>query len=147
MKKQEHNEPNHSPSYYQPLQRSGASGLPKLQLTEFSRDPLEWPEWAVLFDVVHQKPISDTETMSRVSLKGQAKAAISGMGFSSQSCYHVLDIFCETYGRSDVIFNAQFKKIHTHPPVRHENSASNVTFANVTNVVNTSTQLGYTSDL
>ena len=24
-------------------------GLPKLELTEFSGDPLEWPEWAVFF--------------------------------------------------------------------------------------------------
>ena len=31
---------------YQPVPSSGASGLPKLKLTEFSRDPLEWPEWS-----------------------------------------------------------------------------------------------------
>ena len=30
---------------YQPLLSCGASGLPKLKLTEFSGDPLEWPEW------------------------------------------------------------------------------------------------------
>ena len=30
---------------YQPVPSSGASGLPKLKLTEFSGDPLEWPEW------------------------------------------------------------------------------------------------------
>ena len=29
---------------YQPVPSSGASGLPKLKLTEFSGDPLEWPE-------------------------------------------------------------------------------------------------------
>ena len=84
----------------------------------------------------------------KTSLTGQAKAAISGMGFSSQSYYHAWDILCEKYGRSDFIVNAQFKKIHTHPPVRHDDSTSIVRFANVvTNVVNTLTQLGYTSDL
>ena len=52
------------------------------------------------------------------------------------------------YGRSDVIVNAQFEKIHTHPPIWHDNSTSIVKFANVvTNVVKTLTQLGYTSDL
>ena len=46
--------------------------------------------------------------------------------------------------------NAQFKRIHTHPPIRHDDSTSIVKFANVvTNVDNTLTltQLGYTSDL
>ena len=135
---------------YQPVPSSGASGLPKLKLTEFSGDPLEWPEWSGLFDVVHQKPISDTEKMQylKTSRTGQAKAAISGMGFSSQSYYHAWDILCEKYGRSDFIVNAQFKKIHTHPPVRHDDSTCIVKFAIVvTNVVNTLTQLGYTSDL
>ena len=125
--------------------------MPKLKLTEFSGDPLEWPEWSDLFDVVvHQKPISDTEMMQylKKSLTGQAKAAISGLGFSSQSYYHAWDILCEKYVRSDVTVNAQFKKIHTHPPIRHDDSKSIVRFANVvTNVVNTLTQLGYTSDL
>ena len=84
----------------------------------------------------------------KTSLTGQAKAAISGMGFRSQSYYHAWDILCEKYGRSDVIVNAQFKKIHTHPPIRHDDSASIIKFANVvTNVVNTLTQLGYTSDI
>ena len=39
---------------HQPLPSSGASGLLKLKLTEFSGDPLEWPEWSGLFDVVVQ---------------------------------------------------------------------------------------------
>ena len=126
---------------YQPVPSSGASGLSKLKLTEFSEDPLEWPEWSGLFDVVvHQKPISDTEKMQylKTSLMGQAKAAISGMRFSSQSYYHAWNILCDKYGRSDVIVNAQFMKIHNHPPIRHDDSTSVVKFANlVTNVVNT----------
>ena len=125
--------------------------MPQLKLTEFSGDPLEWPEWSGIFDVVvHQKSISDTEKMQylKTSLTGQAKTAISGMGTSSQSYYDAWDVLCEKYGRSDVIVNAQFMKIHTHPPVRHDDSASIVKFANViTNVVNTLNQLGYTSDL
>ena len=52
------------------------------------------------------------------------------------------------YGRSDVIVNPQFKKIHIQPPIRHDDSNSIVKFLNVVkNVVNTLTQLGYTSDL
>ena len=96
---------------YQPVPSSSTSGMPKLKRTEFSGDPLEWPEWSGLFDVVvHQKPTSDTEKMQylKTSLTGQAKAAILGMGFSSQSYYHAWDILCEKYGRSDFIVNAQF---------------------------------------
>ena len=136
---------------YQPVPSSGASGLPKLKLTEFSGDSMEWPEWSGLFDVVvHQKPIRDSEKMQylKTSLAGQAKAAISGMGFSLQSYYHACDILCEKNGRSDVTVNAQFRKINTHPPVRHDNFTSIVKFANVvTNVGNTLIQIGYTSDL
>ena len=70
---------------YQPVPSSGVNGLPKLKLTEFSGDSLEWPEWSRLFDVaVRQKPISETEKMQylKTSLMGQAKAATSGVGFS-----------------------------------------------------------------
>ena len=87
---------------YQPVPSSGTSQYQAV-------DPLEWPEWSGLFDVVvQQKPISDTEKMQylKISLTGQAKAAILGMGFSSQSYYHAWDILCEKYGRSDVIVNA-----------------------------------------
>ena len=68
---------------YQTVANSGASGLPKLKLTEFSGDPLECPEWSGLFDVVvHQKPISDTEKMRylKSSVTRQAKTAIFGKG-------------------------------------------------------------------
>ena len=70
------------------------------------------------------------------------------MGFSSQSYYHACDELGEKYGRLDFIVNAQFKKIHTPPQIWHDNSTSIVKFANlVANVLNTLTQLGYTSDL
>ena len=79
----------------------------------------------------------------KTSLTGPTKAAVSGMGFSSQSYYHAWDILCEKYGRSDVKVNAQFKKIYNHPPIRHDNSTRIVKFANlVTNVVNTLSQFG-----
>ena len=136
---------------HQPVPSSGASGLPKPKQTDFSGDPLYWSKLSGLFDVVvQQKLISDTEKMQylKASLTGQAKAAIKVLGFSSQSNYYDWDIFFEKYGRSDVIVNAQFKKIHTHPPVRYDDSTSIVKFVSVvTNVVNTLTQLGYTSDL
>ena len=75
---------------YQPVPISGASDLPELQLTEFSEDPLEWPEWSGVFDdVVHQNPMSNREKMQymKTSRTCQAKAGISE--FNSA---HYLDI-------------------------------------------------------
>ena len=47
-----------------------------------------------------------------------------------------------------MIVNAQLKKVHTLSPIRPHDCTSIVKFANVvTIVVNTLTQLGYTSDL
>ena len=93
------------------------------------------------FDVaVHRKPLSDTEKMHyhKTSLGGQAKAVLPWIAFISQSYTHAWDILCEKYGRSDFIVHFQFNKIHTHPPVRHDNSTSIVKFSNVkTDVVNT----------
>ena len=62
--------------------------MPKQKLTEFLGDPLEWPEWSDLFDVVvYQKLISNTKKRQylKTSLTRRQKAAVSVMGFSSQS--------------------------------------------------------------
>ena len=130
--------------FYKPEKSGGASGLPTLNLTEFSEDPLEWPERLGLFDDnVHQKQISDTENMQYLmtSVTGQTEAARSGLGCSSQSYDHAWGLLCEKYGWWDVTVNAQIEEIHTHPPTWH------VKFAKVvTNVGNTLTQLRYTSD-
>ena len=84
----------------------------------------------------------------KTSLTGQEKAAISGMGFSSKSYYKALELLCEKFGRSDVIVNAHFENVHTHPPIRHNDSASIVKIANVVaNVLNAFIQLGYSSDV
>ena len=139
------------PVIYQQVPSDGSRGLPKLKLTEFSGDPLEGPEWCELFDViVHQKKLSDTEKMQylKTSLTGQAKAAISGLGFSSQSYYQAWDVLCKKFGRPRFIVEAQLRKIYIYPPVRHDDSSSIVRFANVfTNTVNVLTRLGFQPNL
>ena len=51
--------------------------------------------------------------LMKASLTGQAKAVISGMGFSSQSYFHAWDILCENNDRSDVIVNAQIISLYS----------------------------------
>ena len=66
---------------------SGSSNLPKLKLNNFDGNPLEWPEWSIMFiATVDQRPIPDSEKMNHLKtlLTGKARSAISGMGYSGQ---------------------------------------------------------------
>ena len=66
------------------------SSLPKLKMTNFAGHPLEWPEWSSLFNaVIHNAPIDDNAKMSHLKtlVKGKAKAAIAGLGYSG-ALYH-----------------------------------------------------------
>ena len=84
----------------------------------------------------------------KISLTNHAKAAISGVGFSSQGYYQACDILCKKFGRPRVIVDFQLKKIYTHPPVRHDNSSSIIRFSNVvTSTDNVLTRLGFQPDL
>ena len=134
---------------YQPS--GGPRGSSKLKLTEFLGDPLEWPDWVELFDVImHQKRLSDIEKMQylKISLTGQAKVAISGLGFRSQAYYQAWDILCKKFGRPRVIVESQLKKIYAHSPFRHDDTSSIVRSSNVfTNTVNVLTLLGLRHDL
>ena len=131
----------------QPVRSGGASGLPKLKLTEFN-DPLEWPEWSGFFMLFRPKescwcwkceiPEDQSQGLSENSIMGVGKGII-GMSFSSQSYYHLWYTVYEKWDRSDYLINTQLRKIHTHHPIRNGSSSSTVK--------NTLTQLGYTSDL
>ncbi len=76
----------------QPVQtmESFRSNLPKLKLPEVSEDPLEWPEWAGLFQVtVHAAHITDSTKKQHLKtlVTGKAKEAIADLGFSGEM-YH-----------------------------------------------------------
>ena len=73
-----------------PLWTVQTSSLPKLKMTEFACDPLEWPEWSSLFNaVIHNAPIDDNAKMSHLKtlVKGKAKSAIAVLGYSG-ALYH-----------------------------------------------------------
>ena len=84
----------------------------------------------------------------KISLTGQAKAAISGLGFSLQSYYPAWYIFCKKFDRLRVEVESELKKIYLYSPVRHDDSNGMVRFANVfTKTVNVVTRLGFQHDL
>ena len=94
------------------------SSLPKLKMTEFAGDPLEWPEWSSLFIAdIHNAPIGDKAKMSHLKtlLKGkEAKAAIAGLGYSGALYHTAWDTLVRNFGRHQTVVNAQMKLIHTY---------------------------------
>ena len=66
---------------------SSSSQLPKLKLSSFVDNPLEWPEWSNSFKAtVQHRDIPDSEKMSHLKtlLTGKAKSALPGMGYSGE---------------------------------------------------------------
>ena len=59
------------------------SSLPKLKLSEFSGDPLEWPEWSQLLQAtVHLTIMDDSAKLNHLKtmVTGKAKEEIAGLG-------------------------------------------------------------------
>ena len=59
--------------------------IPNLRISEFHGNLLEWPEWSSLFTAtIHNAPIDDNAKMGHLEtlVKGKAKAAIAGLGYS-----------------------------------------------------------------
>ena len=61
------------------------TSIPKLKVSQFHGDPLEWPEWSSLFiATIHNAPIDDNAKMGHLKtlVSRKAKAAIAGLGYS-----------------------------------------------------------------
>ena len=120
------------------------TSLPKLKLSEFHGDPLEWPEWSSLFTAtIHNAPIDDNAKMSHLKtlVKGKAKAAIAV--YSAAWNGLVTD-----FGRPQTIVNAQMKQIHLSPFIKSHDSAAIIKYAQlITTCVNVLKQFGFTGDL
>ena len=81
---------------------SSSSQLPKLKLSSFDENPLEWPEWSNMFKAtVHHRDIPDSEKMSHLKtlLTGKAKSAISGMGYSGEFYAQAWELLGRKFGR------------------------------------------------
>ena len=55
-------------------------------------------------------------------LKGKAKAAIEGMGFSVQMYQVAWQILEHDFGRPELVVNAQLRKIHAYPFIKPHDS-------------------------
>ena len=115
-----------------PQWRVQASSVPKLKMTEFAGDPLEWPEWSSLFNaVIHNAPIDDNAKMSHLKtlVKGKAKAEIAGLGYLEALYHTAWATLVRNFGRPQTVVNAQMKLIHTYPFIKSHDSAEIIKYA------------------
>ena len=123
---------------YQPVPRSGANGLPKLKLTWVFRRFSGFARVIRFFwcsskanqrygkDAIPDDQSHGSSKSSNIGNGVQLTIILSCLGYTVRSMADQMSV------------NLQFKKIHTHPPIRHHDSTSIVKFANVvTNLVNT----------
>ncbi len=97
------------------------SNLPQLKLPEFSGDPIEWPEWAGLFQVtVHAANITDSTKMQHLEtlVTGKDKEANAGLGFLGEMYHVAWNILVNKFGNPRIVVNAQLKKVFSKPPVK-----------------------------
>ena len=127
------------------------TSLPKLKLSEFHGDPLEWPEWSSLFTAtIHNAPIDDNAKMSHLKtlVKGRAKAAIAGLGYSGVMYSAAWNALVTNFGHPQTIVNAQMKQIHLSPFIKSHDSAAIIKYAQlITTCVIVVKQFGFTGDL
>ena len=128
-----------------------SSSLPKLRLNNFDGNPLEWPEWSSMFiATVDKRMIPDSEKMSHLKtlLKGKAKSAISGMGYSGQFYSAAWNILEKKFGRPHVIIDAQLESLRKANQVKPHDSTSLINFSvNVSDFVNVLKEYKHIGDL
>ena len=112
---------------------------------------MEWPEWSSLFTAtIHNAPIDDNAKMSHLKtlVKGKAKAAIAGLGYSGVMYSAAWNALVTNFGRPQTIVNAQMKQIHLSPFIKSHDSAAIIKYAQlITTCVNVLKQFGFTGDL
>ena len=129
---------------------SSSSQLPKLKLSSFDGNPLEWPEWSNMFKAVHHRDIPDPEKMSHLKtfLTGKAKSAISGMGYSGEVHAQAWELLGRKFGRPYLIVDAQLNTLRKQQPIRMHDSTAIINYSiTISNLVNVPKQYNYEGDL
>ena len=130
---------------------SSSSQLPKLKLSSFYGNPLEWLEWSNMFKAtVHHRDIPDSEKMSNLKslLTGKANSAISGMGYSGEFYAQAWELLGRKFGRPYLIVDAHLNILRKQQPIRMHDSTAIINYSiTIRNLVNVLRQYNYESDL
>ena len=116
---------------------SSSSQLPKLKLSSFDGNPLEWPN--MFKATVHYRDLPDSEKMSHLKtlLTSKAKSAISGMGYSGEFYAQAWELLGRKFGRPYLIVDAQLNLLRKHQPIRmHDSTAIIISLITISNLVN-----------
>ena len=128
-----------------------APSAQNLKMTEFAGDPLEWPDWSSLFNaVIHNALIDDNAKMSHLKtlVKGKAKAAIAGLGYSGALYHTTWAMLVRNFGRPQTVVNARMKLIHTYPFIKSHDPAAIIKYAQLISVcVSVLHHYGFSGDL
>ena len=127
------------------------ASLLKLNLAEFSGDPLEWPEWSGLFlSTVHAANIDTSLKMNHLKtlVTGEAKEVIAGLGYAGDMYDFAWNTLVAHFGRPQVVVNAQLRRIYTFLPVKAYDSVALVKYSRiVSSCVQVRTKMNYVGDL
>ena len=127
------------------------ASLPKRMLTEFSDDPLEWPEWSGLFlSTVHAANINTSLKMNHLEtlVSGKAKKVIAGLGYTGDMYDVAWNTLVAHFGIRQVVVNAQLRQMYTFPPVKAYDSVALVKYSRiVSSCVQVLTEMKYVGDL
>ena len=130
---------------------SSSSQLPKLKLSSFDGNPLEWPEWLNMFKAtVHHRDIPDSEKMSHLKTlwTGEAKSAMSGMGYSGEFYVQACELLGRKFGRPYLIVDAQLNILRKQQQIRMHDSTAIINYSiTINNLVNVLKQYNYEGDL
>ena len=130
---------------------SSSSQLPKLKLSSFDGNPLEWPEWSNMYKAtVHHRDISDSEKMSHLKtlLTVKSKSAVTGMGYSGEFYTQAWELLGRKFGRPYLIVDAQLNTLRKQQPIRMHDSAAIISYSiTISNLVIVLKQYNYEGDL
>ena len=127
------------------------SSLPKLELADYSADPLEWLEWSQLYQAtVRAASMGDSVKMNhrKTLVTSEAKEAIAGLGYTAEMYNVAWNVLVRKLGKPRKVENAQLKRIYSLPPMNYYDGAALIKYARVvSSCVNVLTQFNYVGDL
>ena len=130
---------------------TSSRSLPKWKLTEFSGDPLDWPEWSGMFlSTIGNTDLTNDEKMNYLKgyLRGTAQRAVKGLGYTGAMYDVAWATLQRKFGQPHLIISAQLVKVSTFPNIRIHDSTAIVEFADIlSSFVNVLQQFRYNNDL